>query len=249
MANGVVASCSNQFEEAFLHESGTKVYLADNFQQMNTLVITEDGSHTIFSERFGEHYHSVHGAIQESKHIFIESGLKQCKTEDINILEIGFGTGLNALLSFIEGVEHRLSIRYTALELHPLDQAELKEINYTALLGYGEEYRLMHDSAWEQWVEIKASFKLKKLKADLRSVIFDDCFDLVYFDAFSPEVQPDLWKEEIFNKIAKVCNSGGILTTYSAKGAVRRSLQAVGFAVERIPGPPGKREIIRARVL
>jgi hypothetical protein len=130
-----------------------------------------------------------------------------------------------------------------------MSTALVELINYTETLGYADEYRLLHNSEWEEWINITSCFQLKKLEGDLVTTGFNDTFDLIYFDAFSPNVQPELWKESIFEKIANVCNTGAVLTTYSAKGAVRRALQATGFEVERIPGPPGKREMIRARKL
>ena len=143
----------------------------------------------------------------------------------------------------------RLPIWHTAIEMYPLSAAVVELINYTETLGYAEEYRLLHNTDWEEWINITSCFHLKKLEGDLVTTRFNDTFDLIYFDAFSPEAQPELWKESIFGKIANVCNPGAVLTTYSAKGAVRRALQATGFEVERIPGPPGKREMIRARKL
>jgi tRNA U34 5-methylaminomethyl-2-thiouridine-forming methyltransferase MnmC len=210
---------------------------------------TEDGSHTLFSERFGECYHSSHGAIQESMHVFINSGLACASSPSPSILEVGFGTGLNALLSLIYGEENNLPITYSAIELYPLKPAVIQQINYPDILGFAEEYRLLHDVEWGESHNITGNFKLKKLEDDLSVVHLNDLYDLVYYDAFSPEIQPELWKARIFEKVAKVCNPGAVLTTYSAKGAVRRALQASGFAVERIPGPPGKREIIRAKKL
>ena len=211
--------------------------------------MTEDGSHTLFSERFGEHYHSLHGAIQESRHIFINAGLRECNVKCPSILEVGFGTGLNALLSCIESVENNLTISYSSLELFPLNQMEVTMLNYPDELGYEQEFQDMHKSPWDQLVQITESFRLKKMKADLKTVVLLERFDLIYFDAFSPEVQPNLWTDQVLEKLASYTNSGGILTTYSAKGAVRRALQSVGFHVERIPGPPGKREMLRARLL
>jgi len=215
---------------------------------MNQLVLTEDGSHTVLSERFGEHYHSVHGAIQESRHVFIDAGLKACKSNNISILEVGFGTGLNALLSFIEGEGARRQIKYTTLELYPLGHDEIKKINHPEILGCKEEFYRMHDGAWGSWNEMSKSFHLLKVRDDLKTVDLKGNFDMIYFDAFSPEAQPELWSEEIFEKIARSTNPGGVITTYSAKGAVRRALESVGFDVERISGPPGKREMLRGRM-
>jgi len=211
--------------------------------------VTEDGSHTLFSERFGEHYHSFHGAIQESKHVFINAGLEDTSSTDLSILEIGFGSGLNALLSLIYGEENNLQIRYSAVELYPLKSAVIQGINYPDILGFAEEYRLLHDGPWGESYNITGNFNLKKLEDNLATMNFKDLYDLVYYDAFSPDIQPELWQTCIFEKVAKACNPGAVLTTYSAKGAVRRALQATGFEVERLPGPRGKREMIRAKKL
>ena len=213
---------------------------------MNTLVITEDGSHTLYNDQFGEHYHSTHGAIQESMHVFISSGLRQHTKKELRILEIGFGTGLNAFLSCIESIKGDLSIRYTAIELYPLRLEEVVEINYSNILGYSAEFKILHESPWENQIQITPSFNLHKKKVDLELVNLQESYDLIFFDAFSPEVQPELWTESVFKKLASTSSPGAILTTYSAKGVVRRTLEGVGYMVERIPGPPGKREILRA---
>ena len=213
---------------------------------MNKLQLTEDGSHTIYSERFSEHYHSIHGAVQESKHVFIEAGLRRCTKKSINILEIGFGTGLNALLSYLESGVDKLSIRYTTIELYPLVPSETEKLNYSEILDSQSVFDQMHAAYWEEWHSIDKNFSLLKLKLDLTLFSLKGKFDLIYFDAFSPEVQPELWEDAVFENMAAHCNPKAVLTTYSAKGAVRRSLQRAGFHVERIPGPPGKREMLRA---
>ena len=214
---------------------------------MDKLVVTEDGSHTLYSKRFGEHYHSTHGAIQESGHIFIDSGLREIDSQEINILEIGLGTGLNAILSLIYAKEEHVKINYTSLELYPLSEQETNSLNYSDILGFSNEFSLIHETSWGKWSSITDNFNLRKLEVDLISCNLDGPYDLVYFDAFSPEIQPELWEQSVFEEIAEVCISGAVLTTYSVKGDVRRALLAVGFEVERIPGPPGKREILRAR--
>lgn len=215
---------------------------------MSKLITTEDGSHTLYSDRFNEHYHSIHGAIQESLHVFIEAGLKECPLHEINILEVGFGTGLNALLTYLYAKENNLSIRYTSLELYPLSIEQIKGINYPLLLDSDDEFIQMHKAVWGHWGSIAPAFELKKMHTDLTLVKLDDQYDVIFFDAFSPDIQPELWEEVIFSKIASHCSPKAILTTYSAKGAVRRALQAATFEVERIPGPHGKREMLRARL-
>ena len=211
--------------------------------------ITADGSHTLFVPQINEHYHSVNGAVQESEHIFIEAGLKQCKKQKINVLEIGFGTGLNAFATFL--AKENTAINYTSLELYPIDPNEAILLNFPEQMSLADRpfFENMHFAPWNQEVSMDANFVLHKIQADVTKYIFANKkgYDLVFFDAFSPEKQPEMWSEEVFSCIFAACNSGAILTTYCAKGSVRRLLQQVGFLVERLPGPIGKREILRAR--
>ena len=212
------------------------------------LRISEDGSSTLYRADLDEHYHSFHGAIQESMHVFIEAGLKKVAQKSaLNILEVGFGTGLNALLTMVHQPE-RL-VHYHALEKYPVATDLAEVINYPQLLG-GDEVRrcftAMHTCAWGQEVAIQPQFLLTKQEVDLCDFKSDTLYDLVFFDAFAPDKQPELWTDAIFTAIFGMMAKGGVLTTYSAKGSVRRSMQAAGFVVERIPGPPGKREMLRA---
>ncbi|MDD3480277.1 MAG: tRNA (5-methylaminomethyl-2-thiouridine)(34)-methyltransferase MnmD, partial [Paludibacteraceae bacterium] len=184
----------------------------------------------------------------ESMHIFIESGLKQCCKKPINVLEVGFGTGLNAFLTALEAEKNGTPIHYTTLELYPLTADIYTKLPYAETSEERNLFTLLHTCAWEQTIPITPYFSITKLQADLSTIHFDSIFDCVFFDAFSPEKQPELWEESIFAKIYKAMNTGGVLTTYCAKGVVRRTLQNVGFVVERIAGPVGgKREILRAR--
>lgn len=210
------------------------------------LTPTEDGSHTLYLPEIDESYHSVHGAIQESMHIFIEAGLKLCERKEIRILEIGFGTGLNAYLSalFSEGKK----IHYTSVEKYPLPEGVSSQLNYASEIGESNDLFLsLHQCEWDKVCEINSNFSLLKKHGDICEIELDEYYDVIFFDAFSPEKQAELWTETIFSKIYKNASDGAILTTYCAKGRVRRTLQQVGFEVERIPGPPGKREILRAR--
>ncbi len=212
---------------------------------------TEDGSHTLYVPELGEHYHSTHGAIQESRHVYIEAGLHRCPKAGVNLLEIGFGTGLNAFLTLLDTPNSCRSVRYTAIERYPLSPDNAARLNYPQLLasGDGETFLRLHSSPWEEWQEITPSFPLKKRRMDathLEDLHPDSLFDVIYYDAFAPEKQPSLWTQEIFNTLYALSNNGAILTTYCAKGVVRRMLQAAGYRVERLPGPPGKREILRA---
>ena len=208
--------------------------------------LTEDGSHTLYLPEMDEHFHSIHGAIQESMHVFIETGLKKCNKSEINILEIGFGTGLNALLSYL----HRegKTIHYYSIEKYPLVEHEYLQLNYVQ--NYAPEikpvFHQMHACEWEKQVAIKEGFFLTKLNSDLPTANLSELplFDLIYFDAFAPGKQPEMWTDQIFQKIAAQCQTGGIFTTYCAKGNVRRSLQQNGFIMQRLPGPPGKKQIL-----
>lgn len=214
-----------------------------------TLRITGDGSSTLYSDRLKESYHSVNGAVQESRHVFIEAGLQQCRPPQVRIFELGFGTGLNALLSWEAAHRLQLNIDYVSLEAYPLRPEITRTLNYqgfTAGLA-ADAFDQLHRAAWNQRVVLETGrFSLKKVHADFNLYTFDDVYDLVYFDAFAPAKQPELWAEENFRKIAAALPAGGILVTYCAMGEVRRRMQRSGFTTERLPGPPGKREMLRA---
>jgi tRNA U34 5-methylaminomethyl-2-thiouridine-forming methyltransferase MnmC len=207
---------------------------------------TADGSHTFYLPEMDEHFHSVHGAVQESMHVFIQNGLKKCASPEINILEIGFGTGLNAFLTYLHREEK--TIRYFSLEKYPLVEEEYRQLNYAQTYPPEAQsvFRQLHQCEWEKEITISPGFSLTKLNRDLVSCDFADLplFGLVYFDAFAPVKQPEMWTDEVFQKIAAQCNPGGIFTTYCAKGDVRRSLQKSGFYMQRLPGPPGKNQIL-----
>ena len=214
------------------------------------IVKTRDGSNTIFVPEFDETYHSTHGAIQESFHVFIRSGLK-FKTElnDINVLEVGFGTGLNALLSFINSEKTNKNIKYTSIEAYPLKWDLLSKLNYIDLIfngKYSATYKKIHTCDWESFYILSSFFTLRKQNVKLQDVSFDNEFDVIYFDAFAPRVQPELWTDQIFTSMYKALKPGGVLVTYCAKGSVKRALKYVGFELQSIPGPPGKREMSRA---
>jgi len=214
---------------------------------LTEIKVTEDGSHTLFVPQIDECYHSTHGAIQESEHIFIEAGLKQCAKKKINVLEIGFGTGLNAFMTLLEGERSGRIIHFTSLEKYPVEMEKVKLLNYPEEIAPDKKplFEQLHLSPWNDEVQITPYFTLKKIEADFTEYDYTDNFDVVYFDAFSPEKQPEMWTNLLFEKIYDHCLPGAILTTYCAKGYVRRALQDSGFKVERLPGPPGKREILR----
>ena len=207
---------------------------------------TEDGSATLFVPELNEHYHSVKGARTESQHIFIDMGLKAVTAPQPCLLEIGFGTGLNALLTLEAAEREQRHVHYTGIELYPLAWEEVDA------LGYSDNplFKTLHTTPWEEDVAITPYFTLRKLQADAR--LFNEensspSFDVIYFDAFAPEKQPEMWDEQLFRNLYARMNTGGVMTTYCAKGTIRRMLQALGFKVERLPGPPGgKREILRA---
>lgn len=216
------------------------------------LHLTGDGSETLYSEKMQESYHSINGAAQESRHVFLEAGLRHCTSKTLQLLEIGFGTGLNALLTWGEANRSRLDVQYTTLEAYPLPIETIAKLGYERLetnLSY-DAFSQLHASAWGQSIELeKGCFTLCKLAVDFTSYLLPGNYDLVYFDAFAPDKQPEMWEERLFSNLYDAMNEGGILVTYCAKGEVRRRLQRSGFTVERIPGPPGKREMIRAKKL
>lgn len=222
-------------------------------QQKAQLITTEDGSHSLFVPHLDEHYHSTHGAIQESRHVYIHSGFEACQLQQINVLEIGFGTGLNAFLTLLESRNANKRVHYTSLELYPLDTDSVKQLNYAQQLTDDEKTSLfmpLHLAPWNKGVQITPSFILHKIETDFsqpNNLNTNILFDVIYFDAFAPEKQPEMWSQPIFDKLFSLCNPNAIITTYCAKGVVRRMLQTAGFTVERLPGPPGKREILRGR--
>jgi tRNA U34 5-methylaminomethyl-2-thiouridine-forming methyltransferase MnmC len=215
---------------------------------VNQIVTTADGSHTIYVPELNEHYHSIHGAIQESEFIFIKEGFDFCKADPVNIFEAGFGTGLNALLTAMYSAKEKRHVFYTAIEKYPLEKEIISLLNYPHFAG-GESkeiLELMHSSGWEDMVNISCSFNLKKIMGDLKTAPIGGPYDLIYFDAFGPDKQPEMWTRKIFKRISIATRKGGAFVTYSAKGDVRRNLESEGFIVTLLPGPPGKRHIIRA---
>ncbi|MCW0481930.1 tRNA (5-methylaminomethyl-2-thiouridine)(34)-methyltransferase MnmD [Gaoshiqia sediminis] len=210
------------------------------------ITTTEDGSHTLYVPELEEHFHSTHGAIRESEHVFIQQGLLKCPLQTITILEVGFGTGLNALLTLANKDDK--TIHYISIEKFPLEKEEYLQLNYPRLINNNlhEAFENMHQCAWEQPIEIAPGFFLTKLNADLLEISFDQfpAFNLIYFDAFAPNKQPEMWQENIFEKIALHTATQGLFVTYCAKGEVRRSLARCGFTMSRLPGPPGKKEML-----
>jgi tRNA U34 5-methylaminomethyl-2-thiouridine-forming methyltransferase MnmC len=230
---------------------------------MNRIIaLTADGSHTIAVPEMEVSYHSKHGAIMESTHVFIEAGLQYLLNRSpspISLLEIGFGTGLNALLTAVKITGTAHPVYYTSIEPYPLTRNEFEALNYGAVTNQAVLFEQLHHCNWEEWTTIHTSFQMYKHKNSLqlfsRNTIppgtgFQEQetiqYDCIYFDAFSPVVQPELWSAEIFSKLFDMLKIGGILTTYCSKTVVRRAMEAAGFTVTKIQGPHGKREMVRA---
>lgn len=215
------------------------------------IILTEDGSHTLSIESMNEHYHSTHGAVSESMHIYINAGLKNILPDkkSISILEIGFGTGLNALLTLKELINLDIFCDYTTVDNFPLPEYIYSKLNYPEFLGmHSVPFNKLHESRWNEKTNIHRNFLLYKMNYPVSDTYLNSsCFDLVYFDAFGPDKQAEMWTEEIFMKIYFAMKPGGILLTYSTKGNVKRILKDIGFVIEKLPGPLGKREILRAK--
>jgi len=215
---------------------------------MLEIILTDDGSHTLFVPELGEHYHSVHGAIQESDYIFIKCGLNSSKADPARIFEVGFGTGLNAFLTAIDAPSQNRKILYTTIEKYPLPGSVINALNYKDFFcpESGYLFDRIHAGKWNITEDISNTFTLIKIEGDLTKHEIPGNFDLIYFDAFGPDKQPEMWTDNVFEKISAITVSNGILVTYSAKGTVQRMLKKYGFDVTLLPGPPGKRQIIRA---
>ena len=213
------------------------------------IIQTLDGSTTIHLKEWDECYHSKHGAIQEAQHVFIKNGLSLFPNQSVSILEIGFGTGLNAFISFLESSKLNQSINYVGVEAYPVNATEVLAMNYVDELNaksQKEVFEKMHESKWDEKIELTAEFKLTKRKQFFDKIDDVEQFDLIYFDAFGYRVQPELWSTAIFQKMYTALRPGGKLVTYAARGVVKRSMMEVGFTVEKLAGPPGKREMFRA---
>lgn len=216
------------------------------------IITTADGSKTIHLESWNEQYHSKHGAFQEANHVYINKGfLHRVNTfqgNTIEVLEIGFGTALNAMLTFTESIKQSLKINYTAYEAYPVQELELEALDYESKFpsNYVDFFKKMHTVSWNEFFEIAPHFFLNKQLKKFDQLEAANTYDLIFYDAFGPRVQPELWTEKLFQKMFNSLKNNGILVTYCAKGSVRRTMQAVGFNTERLPGPPGKREMLRA---
>jgi tRNA U34 5-methylaminomethyl-2-thiouridine-forming methyltransferase MnmC len=213
---------------------------------------TLDGSTTIHLPDWNESYHSKHGAIQEAYHVFIKNGLSLFEGKSISILEIGLGTALNTFITFLESQKSLQTIDYVGVEAYPISAEEVLQMNYVSELDAEKErpiFELIHQSNWEEKNVISSNFTLTKRKQFFDEISDENQFDLIYFDAFGYRVQPELWSTEIFEKMYKALKVNGVLVTYAARGVVKRSMIEVGFNVEKLAGPPGKREMFRATKL
>jgi len=216
-------------------------------------LITEDGSHTIFIPELDETYHSTHGAIQESTYVFIEQGIafqqSRKSHEKIRVFEVGFGTGLNALLSALFAEEHQLVIEYDTIEAFPLELAEIEKLNYQQLIDNNlvvDFFNKIHECQWEKLMGISTYFLLKKIKKALQNHELHEKYDICFFDAFAPSKQAEMWEKDVLEKVYNGLIKGGLFVTYCAKGQLKRDLKSIGYEVETLPGPPGKNEMVRA---
>ena len=213
------------------------------------IILTKDGSTSIFLPELNETYHSKFGAIQEAKHVFIKSGLSLLNDKSVSILEIGFGTGLNAFITFLEAINTNQSINYVGVEAYPVEIDIIENLNYVSeleALAHQSIFNEMHQSEWEVENKITSNFNLTKRKQKFEDISDSEKYNLIYFDAFGFDVQPELWSEEIFQKMYDALLSEGILVTYACRTSIKKAMLNAGFSVEKLPGAPGKREMLRA---
>lgn len=212
------------------------------------IIVTSDGSTSIHLPEWDESYHSKHGAIQEAQHVFIKSGLSLFKGQSVSILEIGFGTGLNTFITFLESKKTNQFIEYVGVEGFPVAADEVMQMNYVKQLNANEwesEFKHMHDAEWELPVTINPNFRLTKRNQLFNEIDDVNQFDLIYFDAFGYRVQPELWSVEIFKRMFTSLKKNGILVTYACRGPIKKAMIEAGFQIEKLAGPPGKREMLR----
>jgi tRNA U34 5-methylaminomethyl-2-thiouridine-forming methyltransferase MnmC len=217
---------------------------------MPKLIETEDGSHSLQSSKFEVSYHSIHGAIQETQTVFIDAALnyKTTSNKKLSILGIGFGTGLNAFMTYLEAKKQGLNIQYTGVEAYPISLELAKELNYPTLLRAETEkeaFLAMHTSQ-NSFTDLSPYFTFSKNTSRFEDLNYKEEFDIIYFDAFAPTAQPELWEAPLLAQMYQALKPTGVLTTYCAKGVVKRCLKSVGFIIEGLPGPIGKREMTRA---
>lgn len=215
------------------------------------IISTADGSHSLFNRNLNETYHSVHGAVRESRHVFIKNGLDffcdQSASSAVTIFEMGFGTGLNVWLTVQRAIKSGLQVHYSSLEAYPLPEAVWSQLNYASSPEEKDLFQKIHTSPWDEEVKLLPDFTLRKINASLLDVDLEPCTsDLIYFDAFAPSKQPELWEMSALSKIAKIMRPRGVFVTYCAKGQLKRDLKSLNLRVETLEGPPGKKEMVRA---
>ncbi|HEY3404991.1 MAG TPA: tRNA (5-methylaminomethyl-2-thiouridine)(34)-methyltransferase MnmD [Ohtaekwangia sp.] len=215
---------------------------------MTEIIVTKDGSHSLLNTELNETYHSVHGALQESIYVFIKNGLDpaiQKNPDSLSILEVGFGTGLNALLTLQRAQQVTSKIQYTTLEAFPLTEDIWSRLNYAESLRLQEHFNQLHRAPWNVESSILPNFQLLKIDKTLQTVDLNSTYDLIYFDAFAPSKQPEMWTLDVLGKVVNLMKPAGIFVTYCAKGQLKRDLKSLGLNIETLPGPPGKKEMVR----
>lgn len=213
------------------------------------IIQTADGSSSLLVEDWGETYHSRHGAIQEAKHVFIQNGLSLIQEQSVAVLEIGFGTGLNAFITLLEAEKRQIRIDYVGVEAYPILREEAEKLNYVSQLDanqYDAQFQLMHASEWGVNTAVSDHFTLTKRQQYFNEIDDKNRFELIYFDAFGFQYQPELWTVEIFRKMFEALKPDGILVTYACRGPIKRAMQEAGFTTKKLAGPPGKREMLKA---
>lgn len=210
------------------------------------IIVTKDGSHSLLVPELNEQYHSIHGAKQEADHVFLKMGLDFHNKRNLKVFEVGFGTGLNALLTWDYAARNEIHIEYHSIEKYPVLPEEYALLNYGSLIHKEDWFSQLHQVAWGELNVLDSNFSLQKLQVDLKKDKLPQGFDVIYFDAFAPNKQPNMWTEEIFKKMHEMLNEGGCLVTYCCQGHAKRTMKAAGFTIEKVPGPPGKREMLRA---
>jgi len=212
------------------------------------IIKTGDGSHSLLNTQLNETYHSTHGALQESLYVFIQQGFEHLSQPAVKILEVGFGTGLNAWLTRQHAKKTKQQIEYTTLETYPLPAEVWKALNYVPSREEQNDFFQLHESTWNEAVQLTSFFTLTKLNVSLHSAVLPhNFFDLIYFDAFAPNKQPDMWTADVLARVVASMSQGGVFVTYCAQGQLKRNLKSLGLSVESLPGPPGKREMVRAQ--
>ena len=212
------------------------------------IIQTKDGSTTFYLPELNETYHSKNGAIQEAYHVFIKNGFSLFEGKPISILEIGFGTGLNAFITSLESQNNNQTVDYVGVEAYPITQEESLTMNYANQIDASktEEFQKIHQIDWEIKTQLNTTFQLTKRKQLFQDIVDIEVFDLIYFDAFGYDVQPELWSDKIFEKMFIALKSGGVLVTYACRSVIKNSMISAGFKIEKLPGAPGKREMLRA---